>query len=50
MNFHHRQIRSGGGVSIFVHQKFEFVNRLDLCLKCDEVDVESVFFFNLVLQ
>lgn len=38
-----RQSRTGGGVSIFVHENFEFVNRPDLMVDSDEVKAASVF-------
>ncbi len=38
-----RKNRSGGGVSLFIHDDYEFRIRTDLSLKSDKVEVESVF-------
>lgn len=38
-----RENRSGGGVSLFIHEAYVFKTRTDLSLKSDKFEVESVF-------
>lgn len=40
---HVRQNRIGGGVSLFIHDDYEFRTREDFCLMSDTTEVESIF-------